>query len=376
MRALSAVAVLALALPGCVSVPGLDRSRITAGSRWEGAEVDDVPVRGHEVCVELKHSAKHINGELMAVDMHFVWLLEADGCLQRFERSELQWVSVEFFFSYSGVLGLWTGLGSISAISHGWFAVLSLPTWLGSGLASAITPAVLNDLEFRPRDFDKLLQFARFPQGLPRSWMPPRVDREECCNFFERQAPMTGASVVVTSDWPSGGWAPELAASGAEPPAKPAVPAAPGPEPKAIPDEQPGASGLPGEPAAGPGEGPILELEAESAGSPGRPAWVDAGSGAGRVRERRVLLAVGKAKGPDAAREAGRRAMLRIVEMICLVVTEACSTDRVHRKGVEVIATWRDPASGELFALAVLPMEISGLSEAEARRVFERWERK
>lgn len=60
-----------------------------------------------------------------------------------------------------------TGAGTVSTISHGWLAIVSLPLWLGLGITSTVIAAYGNDTTVLPPDFDQATQFARYPQGMP-----------------------------------------------------------------------------------------------------------------------------------------------------------------------------------------------------------------
>jgi hypothetical protein len=51
--------------------------------------------------------------------------------------------------------------------SHGGFLVLTLPLWLGTGIPVSVGEARSNDAVGKSEYFERLFEFARFPQGLP-----------------------------------------------------------------------------------------------------------------------------------------------------------------------------------------------------------------
>lgn len=152
----------------------LDRSK-SRGAHESGVHAADVPVRGFDV--EVKLASNSVSGELIAVDRKFVYVnIQKEGVeVFRVSRSEIREVEVAVRPSAAEGLGVWTGVGCASTVSHGAFLIFTGPIWLASGIGATASEA--NDATAKAsRDqLDQLYQYARFPQGLPPSWGgPPR----------------------------------------------------------------------------------------------------------------------------------------------------------------------------------------------------------
>jgi hypothetical protein len=154
----------------------LDRTRSLGPPAAKGS-VEDVPVRGYPIEVELNGDCKKA-GELMAVDTKYIWVLQSARAARTRDKNgperllalrldQATSVSVEVHPSDSAMIGVWTALGAISTASHGGFLVLSLPVWLVTGISSSVSASSSNDADGEPKDFNKLFHFARFPQGMP-----------------------------------------------------------------------------------------------------------------------------------------------------------------------------------------------------------------
>ncbi|HET6149786.1 MAG TPA: hypothetical protein VFH68_19765 [Polyangia bacterium] len=63
---------------------------------------------------------------------------------------------------------LWTVLGTLSTVTHGFFLVFSAPIWISTGVATAISEHRRARLTYPdPARWEDLRPYARFPQGLP-----------------------------------------------------------------------------------------------------------------------------------------------------------------------------------------------------------------
>ena len=329
------ILLLALSLSGClrIPVPRLERQRIRACTRKACVEVKDVPVRGFPV--EVGIAERRISGELLAAGGDFIWVLERN-CLRQLEYQRVRWASVEYFTSLAPLVAGWDGLGALSTLSHGFFVIFSLPLWLGIGVPTAIGAAVSNDLEFKPKQFDRLYQFARFPQGMPEGWpshwrAATRAKCEPLPKFAVTAVPKPQAELETSPK--------------AEPEAKPET-QIPG---KTIPPSRPVAK-------------PTIFVDG--------PDWIFDGDGMSRENGPSILYAVGRG---DSLAKARRKATLRIVQMICMPVMEACSTEQIHRKAISVQKSFEDPKSGLFFVMSELVLEQSGLAPSQVKRVEDRW---
>ncbi len=195
-------AVTASVVSACGYGQYVDRS-VSMGSETELASVHDVPVAGHSVQIELRGADEEpwddanspvqtrshgtqalrrrwsgecaVEGELLAIDEQTLWLFaeppEADELTQPLLVSiplkRVTAVEIEVHDSVSGTLGVITAVGTASTMSHGFFLILSAPTWLAFGIPSSLVDNSTGEIDVEPGQRAYLYQFARFPQGLP-----------------------------------------------------------------------------------------------------------------------------------------------------------------------------------------------------------------
>jgi len=162
MRGAALAATACALLAGCShDSPPFDRS-VPIGSRSSGEKVADVPVRGHVITVQTRGG--EITGELLAVGpSELILLAKNDGRIVRF--SEVRDVDIALYPSRSTAMAVWTGIGAASTVTHGVWALISMPVWLISGIR--VTAAEQENIRVEGVQLDRLYQYARFPQGLP-----------------------------------------------------------------------------------------------------------------------------------------------------------------------------------------------------------------
>ena len=108
-------------------------------------------------------------GELIAAHDDSLFVLAADRLVGVAVR-DVAGADLTTFAQPWGELAVWGGIGAISALSHGWFWIFSLPAW---GATTAIAAATASRApRIRSIDPARLRPYARFPQGLP-----PTLDR-------------------------------------------------------------------------------------------------------------------------------------------------------------------------------------------------------
>jgi hypothetical protein len=152
---------LGLLAASCAHRP-FDRS-VPIGSPSSGQSVEDVPVRGHVITLSTRRGS--ITGELLAVGPREVIILgDDDGQIVQF--SEIEDIDIKLYHSDESAAGVWTGLGTASALTHGMFALITIPVWLISGIS--VTQAEATRSRVEGVELATLYQYARFPQGLPR----------------------------------------------------------------------------------------------------------------------------------------------------------------------------------------------------------------
>jgi hypothetical protein len=125
----------------------------------------------HGGWVELTHLATRIEGELLAVGADSVWVLRQRAVVALATR-DVSELKVTGYAASKGPLIGWTALGSVSTASHGFFLVLSLPTWVIVGVVSTAAETNAAQLKLPRAGWADLARYARFPQGLPPGFRP------------------------------------------------------------------------------------------------------------------------------------------------------------------------------------------------------------
>lgn len=162
------LAVVLAAFASCAAREYVDRSVKHTENVDDEITVDQVPVKGFPVTVELK-DGDEIKGELLAVDDKFIWVKKESGYDKKVPVDDVTKVVVELYSpSGAGPIGGWAVAGTLSALSHGVFFVFTGPVWLLAGVSATVSAATSNDLKVgKQQNMVQLYQFARYPQGWP-----------------------------------------------------------------------------------------------------------------------------------------------------------------------------------------------------------------
>lgn len=195
-RGLTLLAGACVAFVGCAHLTGPDRSKGYGGSPATVA-VGDVPVTGHEVSVEA--GGETVEGELLGLDATNLYVL-ADRRTVSVPRWTVSTVRIRLYDSASTAAGIWTTLGTVSTISHGYFLVFSAPIWLATGIPTTVVTANRARLRVGSDQLDPLSQFARFPQGLPLGWPGRMITREEVLRQMEEAERRASHAVDAGAD--------------------------------------------------------------------------------------------------------------------------------------------------------------------------------
>ncbi len=163
---LLALVLIGIMAAGCAANGQYLDRRNGVGGHATTAELQDVPVHGAEVLVELNNGEER-DGELLAADANGISVLESTNDITYIPRNWIDSVQVILYESASGATGWWFGLGAASTLSHGFLLILSLPVWIGTGVTAEVGSRRASKLDVQPAWLDALYQFARFPQGLP-----------------------------------------------------------------------------------------------------------------------------------------------------------------------------------------------------------------
>lgn len=109
-----------------------------------------------------------IEGELIAATADTLHILQT-GRLESFGYDQIAKIQLQSYDSEYGALAVWTVLGSVSTISHGFILILTAPVWIitGSIAASAQSRASLETVV--GAEWRQLLPYCRYPGGIPDS---------------------------------------------------------------------------------------------------------------------------------------------------------------------------------------------------------------
>ena len=106
-----------------------------------------------------------VHGELIAAASDSVHVLTSDS-LVVVSSASVTGGTLTAYDSQHGALRLWTILGGVSTLTHGFVLVLTAPVWAIAG--SAATASASKAPRVESTDPSLLRMYARFPQGLPR----------------------------------------------------------------------------------------------------------------------------------------------------------------------------------------------------------------
>jgi hypothetical protein len=108
--------------------------------------------------------ANTVHGELIAASRDSVHVLTSDS-LVAVPTASVFAGTLTAYDSEFGALRLWTILGGVSTLSHGFVLVLTAPVWAIAG--SFATASASKAPRVESSDPSLLRMYARFPQGLP-----------------------------------------------------------------------------------------------------------------------------------------------------------------------------------------------------------------
>lgn len=156
------VVLSAVLITGCAginaprgAVPVVDSAPQDAFGGWAGVW-------------ETKDYAPTFEGELIALSADSIYVLK-ENTLEVRSIANVRRVRVVGYDPRAGDLQTWTLSGALSTLSHGGWAILSMPLWLATGLSTTRGAARASEINFpsRQQTWKDAVPFARFPQGLP-----------------------------------------------------------------------------------------------------------------------------------------------------------------------------------------------------------------
>ncbi len=164
MRLAAILALIATALGGCAPGQSLG-ARYVVRSAASVASPNEA--FGAQVRV-IDASNMRYHGEAIACDERRVYVRLNVTDSDRDPYVAVDWdevATVDVALPGMGwAYGLWTALGTLSTISHGWFAAATHAAWLGVGIPSSVAGS---NPHISAADCRALQAYLRFPQGMP-----------------------------------------------------------------------------------------------------------------------------------------------------------------------------------------------------------------
>jgi hypothetical protein len=147
----------------CASCASIEGSRELIPYPWE------VPENPRGCWIELETKVDKISGEFIGLSEENVYVeVQFGKKLYAIPRDEVKEAQIVVFYpDGTGYLGLWTLLGVLSTLSHGWGLILSAPIWLLFGIPSMIGRSYEPVFSYSKKELDKMSIYARYPQGVP-----------------------------------------------------------------------------------------------------------------------------------------------------------------------------------------------------------------
>jgi hypothetical protein len=127
------------------------------------------------VFARLRLPGEEQSGELIAVEPE-AFILESGGRPRLIPPQCVQHVILARFEGEKGPILQWGAFGTLSALTHGYFFLLTGPVWLismGIATGSQAAAGILEEplTKPTPEAMERLRKWARFPQGLPSGYL-------------------------------------------------------------------------------------------------------------------------------------------------------------------------------------------------------------
>jgi len=107
------------------------------------------------------------SGEFISYDESNIYLLY--DSLYQIPKHKISSSLLEIDAKNATAYGVWVFLGTVSTLSHGYYASITAPLWLLFGIPSAVGESVRDRYEEEPPTqeyWDSINKFARFPQSV------------------------------------------------------------------------------------------------------------------------------------------------------------------------------------------------------------------
>ena len=130
--------------------------------------------------IEVTHSSdasqaasSSAKGELIALSVDTVYILAET--LQAIPKTQITKARLVIYDSEADELGVWTTVGALSTLTHGYGLVLTLPIWITSGGIASSIQSRKPVIDYPKSIWDDFKPYARFPQGLPEGLDPTQL---------------------------------------------------------------------------------------------------------------------------------------------------------------------------------------------------------
>lgn len=109
---------------------------------------------------------QQIEGEFLSVENNSVYVLTMSG-MRAIYIPSIDDAKI-FLWDYHSGNAIWTLLGTLSTLTHGFWLLITAPVWIITGSIVSINESRAPTYSYPQYHWDELKQYARFPQGLPK----------------------------------------------------------------------------------------------------------------------------------------------------------------------------------------------------------------
>ncbi|HWP82755.1 MAG TPA: hypothetical protein VNN76_08880 [Bacteroidota bacterium] len=111
-----------------------------------------------------------VEGEFISVEESMVYVLPIDEAVRSLPLDSIRFARLQIHRKQHGRTAGWTVVGTLSTLSHGFYLLLTAPSWLLVGILSSASVSKEGDFSTdNPTRawWVEVAKFSRFPQGLP-----------------------------------------------------------------------------------------------------------------------------------------------------------------------------------------------------------------
>ena len=131
-------------------------------------------------------------GELIAATSDTLFILENER-IQAFGVNEVSKVHIQSYDANHTCLAVWTVLGSLSTLSHGFILILSAPVWIITGSIGTAAQSKAPHNHIIVGNWNDLQAYCRYPGGMPPSLDRTRI-KPKPLNLPDQKAPAQAES--------------------------------------------------------------------------------------------------------------------------------------------------------------------------------------